>query len=188
MRGVSVQVTRVSEPIILIQRLVTIWTKKSRGAPGSIRRNAVPDAIVLPVNRFAGTRFTLLEHDVIFHERSEFENPQEKSSVFDSLGQQGRKKFGCVEVSKTDGGLQVSWSYDSRDAGLPDRARTQADSALGLNSWARVVFNGRYSMDWEGGWWYEKKVVNVGFFSTLSETVFKDSAPEITIDRMTMLY
>jgi hypothetical protein len=144
--------------------------------------------MVLPLNRFAGSRFRLLEHDVTFHERSEFENPQQKSSIFESLGQQDRKRYGCVEVHKITGGLLVCWRYDSRDAGLPDRTRTQEDCALGLNSWARVVFNGRYSLDWEGGWWYEKKVVNVGLFNIPSKTAFKDRAPEVILDRTAILY
>jgi len=144
--------------------------------------------MVLPLNRFAKTRFKLFEHDVTFHERSKFEDPQEKSSTFESLGQQGCKKYGCAEVRRTEGGLQVSWRYDPRDAGLPDRAMTKGICSLGINSWARVVFNGRYSLDWEGGWWYEKKVINVGLFNIPSETAFKDSAPEVILDRMAMLY
>jgi hypothetical protein len=50
------------------------------------------------------------------------------------------------------------------------------------------VFNGRYSLAWEGGWWYEKKVVNVGLFNMPSEMTFRDGTPEVILDRMAMLY
>lgn len=181
------QVSKLPQPIILVQRVVTVWTKKSRGAPGSIHRKAVPDAMSLPLNRFAKTRFALLEHNVTFYEKSEFEDPQEKSSTFESLGQQGCKRFGCVEVHRTEEVCRSPGGM-TRDAGLPDRAMTQWICSLGVNSWARAVFNGRYSLDCEGGWWYEKKVVNVGLFNMPSEMVFKDGAPGVILDRMAMLY
>jgi len=38
-------------PDVIIQTLCTQWTKKSRGAPASLRRNATPDHLVLDPTR-----------------------------------------------------------------------------------------------------------------------------------------
>jgi len=181
-------VNKRPEPRILIQRIMTVWTKKSRGAPGSVRRNAVPDAVILPLRRFPQNDFVLLEHQITFHENTGFENPSEAASVLQSLGEQNAKRYGCVNVHSTVDGLQISWNYEPLDAGLPDRTRANWTSSLSLNRWVRVTYNGRYSLDWEGGWWYEKKVVNIGLFDNPTERVFLEANPIMILDRTAILY
>jgi hypothetical protein len=51
---------------VIVQTLCTRWTKQSRGAPASIRRNATPEQLVLDPTRILPDQATW--HEVTFHE------------------------------------------------------------------------------------------------------------------------
>jgi hypothetical protein len=179
----------VTEGTVLVQKIVTIWTKKSRGSPGSIRRNSLPQAVALPLGQRNIENYALLEHTVVFHERSDFQDPRNDLTTTDILDIHRALRIGCVLVERERLGLRVGWKYDGSDAGIPDRSKTpQGAVNVGLNSWARVVYNGRFSLDWEGGWWYEKKIVNVGLFTQAVDSVFVNSTPYVAIHRMAKLF
>ncbi len=54
--------------MIVVQRIVTTWTKQSRGGAAAARRNGVPEAFALPT---AG-RVGVVVHEVDAHERDDF--------------------------------------------------------------------------------------------------------------------
>ena len=58
---------------------------------------------------------------------------------------------------------------------------------LGAGEWGRVLYNGRFSSD-EGGWWYQKTVVNVGCYDEARGDVFASTQPRYTINRMARLW
>jgi len=51
---------------VIVQTVCTQWTKKSRGAPASARRNATPDQVVLDPTRILNDAATW--HEVTFRE------------------------------------------------------------------------------------------------------------------------
>lgn len=54
--------------MIVVQRVVTSWTKQSRGGAAATRRNAVPEAFTLP----AGGESGVLIHEVDVRENGDF--------------------------------------------------------------------------------------------------------------------
>jgi hypothetical protein len=46
---------------------------------------------------------------------------------------------------------------------------------LAVNEWGQISYNGRFAE--EGGWLYEKTVVNVGLFEPPSNGVFTNAGP-----------
>src|SRR5215831_12587599 len=100
---------------IIVQKIQTIWTKKSRGAPGAVLRNAVPVALPLPVDRVSDNS-VLFEHCVSFREFDHFSSPSE---VVASLESSRSAVYGCVRLELGADGLSVIWAYTDSCGGAP---------------------------------------------------------------------
>jgi hypothetical protein len=180
----------MSKAIAVVQIISVHWGKKSRGAPGSIKRNAIPEAVEMPLYKFALTDSEWIDHSLTFYEHEDFQNAHEAISVEKTLDSEEIRKYGCTYVQKHLQSLRVDWKYDWREAGMPLRATKTKDAfELELNQWGRVVYNGRFVSEEDGyNWWYEKIVVNVGLFMNPTADVFIATAPQVTIDKRRRLH
>lgn len=175
-----------AESITIIQRIATHWTKQSRGAPGAISRNAIPEALRLPLEEWPPGGCTVVDHYSGFDERSGFED-RKSSITFESLEFGRPVRYGAVLVQKEDGRLRVSWDYTSEDAGMPLRPGKKKDVfELAPNRWGRVIYNGRFSG--HDDWWYRKTVLNIGSFEKAVASVFVETVPDVVMDKTELLY
>jgi hypothetical protein len=152
--------------MIVIQQIRSkSWDASSVG-PGS-ERNGVPEAMELPRYLCDGKDGAVLQHLWSLTDISRRSSPEGRV-----LTQTDRSpiKLGCVTVHPGEGAAQVSFAWDYRSGGAP--ARWWAEKSFDLRSgvWARIIYNGRFSG--ESCWWYEKTVVNVGVFDSLSADLF----------------
>ncbi|HEX8500186.1 MAG TPA: hypothetical protein VF659_06295 [Pyrinomonadaceae bacterium] len=175
--------------MILVQHITSSWSKASRGGPSAARRNAVPEALPLPDAAVGKRGNAILRHSASYREDNDFSSPSHDSLTAEGAGV---IRVGCVSVEPLGGGARVAFDYDLRAAGMPPRgahprASAKADFELAAGEWGRVLYNGRFSSD-EGGWWYQKTVVNVGCYDEVRAEAFVSARPLYTIDRMANLW
>ena len=134
----------------LIQLIETQWTKQSRGAPGSVARNAVPEVIRFPE--------TLIPHPVLFQhavfvEHQEFAPPAASEFVCFSADDSSKYR---LTICHQDAVAEISLfgTPFTQTSGRPTNV-----VRLEPNTWLRIVGNRRVSEDW--GWTYRKFVYNI---------------------------
>ncbi|HZT41228.1 MAG TPA: hypothetical protein VFA07_03520 [Chthonomonadaceae bacterium] len=160
--------------MVIIQQIHTLWTKKSRGGPGAVQRNAVPEVAKVPLQQVQVSEVSLLLHRLTYRESKGFSCPyecqEENPSVRPIL-------VGCVTIDHGEDIIVASFRYTMECGGAPYRGGKQKTLQIGTNEWGQIVYNGRFAPEWEGDWWYEKMVVNVGLFEPPSNSVFTRSKP-----------
>lgn len=180
--------------ILIMQQITAKWTKQSRGAPHSVRRNAVPSILPFP-NQFnipqLETNAILIAHQhVLFGEATDF-TPQETVTVHGVEPPNRHFKFGCIHPSFSQDAVEIFFEYSTSCAGAPDRsAPAKMVFALGVNEWGRIVYNGRFSRGYSGGWYYQKQVFNVVLLEEWSNkeiALFMDSKPPKVYENLTDL-
>ena len=171
--------------MIVLQQIHTIWTKKSRGGPGAVQRNAVPEVAKIPLQQVRSSDVSLLLHRLTYHEREGFSHPHERLEENLSVKP---LQIGCMTIDYGEGILIASFRYTRECGGAPERGWMRKTLQIGLNEWGQIVFNGRFSPAWEGDWWYEKTVVNMGLFDQPSNSVFTRSQPTYRYAAMSHLY
>ncbi|NNJ25275.1 hypothetical protein LzC2_13450 [Planctomycetes bacterium LzC2] len=151
---------------MIVQHIDVGWTKASRGGPGAVARNCVPEALLLPPDRprYDGLHTTRL-HQVRFGERNGFAAPLTES--LEALGAEAAVRLGNAMISRSgsDVTLQIDWR-----AGVPRRGRgnlyhpgpdPEPELVVLPGQWARAVYNLRNTGMDCGRWWYERHTVNV---------------------------
>ena len=169
---------------MLLQVITTIWTKRSRGAPASVSRNAVPEALAFPSSQPIPKGGMLL-HSANFDEERDFQI-RERVDALPHL----REALG-MSFLESPNGIDVLYS-DSSGCGHPARAglrRTQIFS-LGVGEVGRLRINWRYSssMTQYKDWVYVKEVVNVANSSECAADAFVSAAPDKLADHMADLW
>ena len=138
--------------IVIIQRLVTRWTKESRGEPGATRRNATP--VALPVPGVPPKAEGILLHSVSFFEREGFEaDPVSTLVPFEEYPRDLPELM--LRRSADDLGVRCLWTYA---LGAPERPHGGI-TQLAAGEWLRVMHNGRVAHD--RGWSYQRTIVNI---------------------------
>lgn len=148
--------------MIVVQRLVTEWTKASRGAPGAVKRNAAPEALLLPQG-LLGRRDEYREHEVTFGEREGFEASGERVVGEARLPADvwARDRSPARLELLADGSLDVSFHPGNYIGAASGRPPNGDCFVLPHGTWGRVVWNGRFGDYDTGVWYYRKGVVNV---------------------------
>ncbi|MCW2919695.1 MAG: hypothetical protein JWN52_7763 [Actinomycetia bacterium] len=134
------------------------WTRRSRGAPGAVRRNALPEAFPLPD---AAPPFV---HEVRMSESDDFAPHSTLTS--------GRPSAADVELAEADGILHVllvaqhapEWARNGLD--LPWRP-----AAVPLRPRQTMRWQINYRFTAERGWYYRLDTLNVTY-GTCSGEVF----------------
>jgi hypothetical protein len=161
--------------MLVVQEIETVWTKQSRGAPGAVARNAVPDRLRFtpPPGRVEG-----LEHLAVYLEKDGFVVRESLRSI----DAEAALQYGCVRLVGDLNRLGAFWQYDPGIAGAPKRKSTAKEIFdLTVGQWGSVRYNGRM-VDY-GGWWYRQVVLNVGIFASVTGDEFLARKPDCIYDR-----
>ena len=147
--------------MIVVQRLVTEWTKASRGAPGATRRNATPEAAPLaPV--LPGRPDGYLEHQVVFDEAHAFAGRENVAWCEELPAEVGRRGRSPVVLELEEGALVVSFRGGTAGEAF-GRPANRRCFALALGTQGRVTFNGRFTTCGccGGAWIYRKTILRI---------------------------
>ena len=169
----------------LVQVVRLSWTKAARGGESARARNAVPVAFEVPAADLVGAEGVLCVHGSHWGDGNGFAEPfrseRRRVPLADGFA------VGCVTVSADAEGLLVRYRYEPATGGAPDRRpynpaghREPTTRVLLVRDgeWVRVCYNGRFSSDDSGGWWYEQVTANVAWFASEPDRkVFLDRDP-----------
>jgi len=163
---------------VVVQALVTRWTKESRGGPGAALRNATPTALSLPAEQTRAGEVRV--HGVAFDERTGFE-PTSTLTVCNLI--EFHRVVPGLELRAEAGTLRVRfiWTYF---LGAPRRSHGRAIRLL-PGQWCRLIYNGRHGLD--RTWAYESTVLNVAY-GPVDPSAFLDSEPLETQDHREALW
>jgi hypothetical protein len=174
--------------VIVVQRVVTEWTKRSRGAPGAVRRNAVAEAFVLP----PGVGGEVLVHRVVAREQDDFVVQETSGGL--ALPETGVLRLdgsAGVRLEMMTGQLLVTgvtdvWCQCCRV--FPPRA-DRTVLRLKIGRWGRWRVNFRLWEDFNSSeWLYQKWVVNVAYLpGPPSRDLFQGTEPAEVADDMVQL-
>ncbi len=189
--------------LMLIQHIVVTWTKVSRGAPGSVARNRVPEVYALPVNP-PGTLWParsrppavlpppdttdtrapdIFLHFVACNESNQFQDPIAQfwitltSRLPEVSTLRLHRNVPLLTLTSSSDALQVTFSWHEVP-GAPSRHHKHMRErvALATGQWMQVRFNGRHR-DSDGHWYYQKHVFNIGIADAFVPTLFVSGGP-----------
>ena len=162
------------EPMdVVVQWVRTCWTKRSRGAPGAVRRNALPEAFPLPQ---ATPPFV---HEVRMSERDDFAPHPTVTG--------GLPPAAEVELAEAGGILKVllvvqdAPEWASSGLGLAWRP---APVALRPGQTLRWQVNHRFAA--EEGWYYRLDTLNVCYRNSSAQVFL--GPPDHRIDERSRLF
>ncbi|MEU8749721.1 hypothetical protein AB0C88_04475 [Streptomyces chartreusis] len=138
---------------VVVQRIRTSWTKKSRGGPGAARRNAAPTAFSLP------PRLNAALHEVAMQESDSFE-PHVQVRDLSAPG---------AILREVDGLLRVDPPEVSMFA-MPRRDRRPPAVRLAPGQWLQWQINHRFVGRCDGAWSYRLETFNI---------VYGSAAPDV---------
>lgn len=134
----------------LIQLIETHWTKRSRGAPGAVARNAVPEIVRLPA--ITHSDLVLIQR-AAFSEHDQFAHPATQD--FAPFTPADSSQY-HLEISHQDGAAKVRFFGTPY---LTTSGRPASDALLMPDSWLRIIANVRLST--HDSWSYRKFVFNI---------------------------
>lgn len=169
---------------VVAQWVQVTWTKASRGAPGAVRRNAVPTGLLLP-----SAEVPIL-HDVTAEEQDGFE-PREnwhavalggRDDALPPVGEYRRPRHGHVLLRSKAGVFTVQlvgmrgWGYAS--------PRRHPAVRLEPGQWVRWIVNHRFSG--YRGWSYSQVILNLANGPVALDTFLGD--PPLSVDERVSLF
>lgn len=156
---------------VVVQHIQARWSQELRRQMGRHPTRSVPDALELPL---AGTdlrKARFIEHTIQCDPASGAVSSQQVI-IRDSSHE---VEAGAVSIEDLGEQVRVVFAGGWR-CGAPHREWAHQVLVVGADEWARIVYNGRFS-EWEGCWYYEKHVANVGLFSEVRQDVFMTGRP-----------
>ncbi|MFB7331254.1 hypothetical protein ACFC00_06370 [Streptomyces adustus] len=138
---------------VVVQRVRTSWTKKSRGGPGAARRNAAPTAFSLP----PGLSTAL--HEVTMRESDSFE-PRMQVRDLSPPGAIHREVDGLLRVHPPEVSMFA----------MPRRNRRPPAVRLAPGQWLQWLINYRFVGSCGGAWSYQLETFNI---------VYDSAAPDV---------
>jgi hypothetical protein len=200
--------------MILIQQIETRWTKRSRGAPGSTPRNAVPDAARLPAERISAYGAVVAYHFVGYGERNDFEQPGESLRLYKDFENAGEEFYmapfghnravtskprpslarttlqGWTELGEVLFRLEADLlkaNCNPANQGEP-RRRPPISFELATGQWGQAIRNARYTVGFDALWMYGKTVLNIGLFDSLADDLYLETSPSLSQQQMAQLW
>jgi hypothetical protein len=171
--------------IVVAQHIRTKWTKASCGGEDAVRRNGVPEAANVPVQRIPKGNLILVHHVLQYREADGFRQPKEEIRVNPALQMLA---LGCVTVYHTTDEVIATFRYNYDSGCKPNRGWARKTLRLTLNEWGQIVYNGRFVPGWDGDQWYRKTVVNVGMVERLTPGLFTREEPTCRFSAMAELF
>lgn len=158
--------------MILVQKLITVWTKASRGGAGATVRNATPKALQIPYRGDASPDSVLFQQ-VRYDEYFNF-SPRETVTIGPLAAL--RDSADELDLQLEDGVLRVVFAWNER-CGAPRRPSSRA-IRIRQGQWCCLLYNGR--RPYESFWHFETTIVNIGI--DVDDDAFTSSAPLETSD------
>ena len=159
--------------MVILQLIYVEWIKKSRGAPGAERRNAVAKS--LPITP-EDCNFLYKIHN--FVEDKDFKQGYVEGQALDHIPQ--RSKGLLLEYQNNE--LVIGYQWDVPE-GKPGRYDKRYALRLGTGEYGRLVVNNRQT-DYENGLhWYEQYTYNIAVVNQPTTDLFglSGAKPEILI-------
>ncbi|MBX2999457.1 MAG: hypothetical protein KF893_13155 [Caldilineaceae bacterium] len=143
---------------IFVQVVTTYWTKTSRGAPLSDRRNQLPDAFELTPSALSKLSTGECYSQIIMREYEDFVPVH----TVERFSPNRRFQWSAVSISVLNNNVPVvRYQHDPVLEGAPRRSQRPAVShELDVNRLLRVKYNSRTSWP-TGEWRYEQIVFNI---------------------------
>lgn len=205
--------TKAPTELVLIQEISTFWSKAARGGPLAGARNSVPECLDLPstmpglpprryqpptvqpdpYSAHGPGTIPIFYHYVAYGEMDQFKTPQAQywlrlacrlpePTTISLWGQ-----VPPLNLAKTEDTLvvEIPWEHIP---GKPQRYRSPGGFTLKIDCWGQVRYNVRLAYD-EGGWYYEKYVLNISYAALPAPTFFSRTAPvQVLLDMADLLW
>jgi hypothetical protein len=161
---------------VIVQRITTAWTKRSRGAAGRELRARLPAAYPLPDGAIVSRSHCVL-HEIA---RSEASAYGERFGVaFDEQPKSRIRGPSAVQLTYKEAGLEIALQAADKDTGRPTRAR-MPPKLVRSGEFATVRFNGRFAgYDFN---WYEDKIIHIAFEMTPCRGLFLEASAAFVMD------
>lgn len=126
----------------------------------------------LPAFAFPRHDSVFLLHQVVYSEHGRFQHPTEK---LEQKEQAETLWYDCLKFSRSENTLRVTLEWE-RSEGAPKRSTfPRKGFFLQDQQWGRITYNLRTSR--EDYRVYQKRVLNVGFFTSFAPNVFLEVEP-----------
>lgn len=153
---------------LAIQRIVTNWTRDSRGGKKASARNETPEALPLPITSEVG--HDVLLHDVRYREGQDFKYSSTcVESDFESL-----IRMEPLYIYTSADSVKLRFVWTRVECGAPERECFNLFE-LGSGQWGRFICNGRFGDDCM--WHYHKTVFNIALTKKINDIVFISTPP-----------
>ena len=164
-------------PTLVIQHIITSWTKESRGGQDANRRNAVPIVAKLPV---PSTKSKLVVHTLTYKEEDNFLTPIDEVSTDQSLP----LTLAFINIKQVGPDVLVSVRYN-HSMGAPERNSIRKDIRISPDEWVQILSNGRFGGDIE--WFYRHEAFNIAYLTEPDSRIFTHSAPKVAFSTLALL-
>ncbi len=171
------------EPILIVQTICSSWTKASRGAPGAVARNTVPECLPISLSNIDLSDLRVLYHEIAFEEVTGFQSPKECISINPTI----YPRHGCITIERIAKEVCATYKYNMC-GGAPDRGAERHAIRANVGDWLQMRENGRFSSSWGGDWSYKKVVVNAGLFNNVVAGQFLKTLPVEVFSSMADLW
>jgi hypothetical protein len=113
------------------------------------------------------------------------------TAFFAYTGICGKVRFDRLLIEPIGEQLHISFEDYTKYEGMlirqtPSEGLPSKRMYLQPGQWGRVLYNGRFS--YEEGWWFEKRVFNIGLLEKVEEDIFISSQPTQVISQMAKLW
>ena len=164
--------------LIIVQRIETTWTKRSRGMPGAKARNSVPKALKLPILNSATEG--LFIHEIYADENHNFELHQHWHET-------DLMKYWSLDFREESSLLRILFTYDYYQHGQPKRnAHRQPIIKLDREAFASFCINGRFTS--YRGQFYRQHFVNLAYVESPTSNIFLSERKTMTVNKMADLF
>ncbi|UXI67920.1 hypothetical protein [Tahibacter amnicola] len=177
MRLSAIMAKEQALPRVAVQVVTIQWTKATRGAPGSIRRAALPRAFPLR----QGTGWCSIEHITL----SEWEQFRAHHRVEEPLGQLPFEI--CSLRLRLESADELSVGIGcTQHAGQPWRIARPRVMGLGPGQSGRVATNARHTS--YAGQWYTETTFHIAYGGDLSPDRFMSGKPDRDYNQKAALF
>ena len=163
---------------LVIQHIITSWTKESRGGQAATRRNAVPIVDRLPIPK---TRAKIVVHTLNYKEEDNFLTPSSELSTDGSLPM----TLDCISIKQLGPDILVSVRYN-HSMGAPERGWIRKDMKVSPGEWVQILSNGRFGGDME--WLYRHEAWNIAYVAEPDARIFTHSTPKVAFSALALLH
>ena len=166
--------------LIIVQRIETTWTKRSRGMPGAKARNSVPKALNLPILNSATEG--LFIHEIHADESHNFELHQQSWHETDLM------KYWSLHFCEESLSIRIFFTYNYHEHGQPKRnAHRQPIMKLDREAFASFCINGRFT-SYYSGQFYRQHFVNLACIKSQTPDIFLSGEETMTVNKMVDLF